>query len=217
MADYRIRTNDRIFVTGKTGSGKTFLMQHVTKRVRRLAVLDGKGTLGGWNLEPYGQAGLSKLRQGEDVRLRVIYTPGEDVETYWLTILEALYSVGNLTIYIDELYVVNGGPSTRPSPIMNALYTLGRELGIGVWATTQRPSWVPLVHMSEADHFFIFRLNMPEDRQRMAEVTGVTNVLEPIRDPYGFFYMIPEWDEADYREKLRVKELHIEQDLEVAL
>jgi hypothetical protein len=29
--------------------------------------------------------------------------------------------------------------------------------------------------------------------------------------------MIPEWDEADYREKLRVKELHIEQDLEVAL
>lgn len=207
MLDLTVSTNDRIFITGKTGSGKTYLMKFLTRQVKRLAVFDPKGSLDldDWKLEPFSDKGVSKLKNGEEARLRVRYLPGEEIATYWLKMLEVFYHIGNVTIYIDEVYQVNGGPTTTPSPIVNTLYTLGRELGIGVWGVTQRPSWVPLVHMSESDHFFVFRLNMLDDRRRMAEVSGSNNILEPIRDPYGFFYMRPEWEEAEYIPKLSVK------------
>jgi energy-coupling factor transporter ATP-binding protein EcfA2 len=187
MPKISLTTNERLFITGKTGSGKTFLARHLTQKVKRLVVLDGKGTLSGpdWNLEKWSD-GLDRLNNGEDVRLRAVPDIKTDLSDYWDAILETSLRAGNVTIYIDELYAVVP-PNKTASPVLFACYTRGREFGVGMWASTQRPVWIPLVAMSEAEHFFMFRLQLMEDKSRLAAFMG-QEVLEQINDPHGFYY-----------------------------
>ncbi len=195
-----LRANDRVFICGKTGTGKTYLARHLTQRLTRLVVLDGKGTLGSWELEPWDREARRALKANEPIRTRVVLgsVTGDPVD-YWVSVLETLYSVSNVTIYIDEVYMIID-PGTRAPAIFTALYTQGRELGIGVWAATQRPTWIPLVCMSEAEHFWMFRLNLEEDRKRMSAFMG-PDVMQPIRDVHGYYYMRDVWDDPIYQAK----------------
>jgi energy-coupling factor transporter ATP-binding protein EcfA2 len=187
-----ILTNQRVFICGQTGSGKSFLASHLTQLIKetRLVVLDPKGEIDPlkWNLEGWTEESKRRLQGGELVRLHALLKENADPRTYWLSIMEDCYKAGNLVIYIDESYLANGGPTTTPPPIVNTLYALGRSFGIGVWAVSQRPTWIPIIQMSESQHFFVFRLNMPDDRRRMAEITGMPELEEQIYDDHGFWY-----------------------------
>lgn len=187
MSSITLSTNERVFITGKTGSGKTFLARYLTRKIKRLVVLDGKGTLGtpDWALEPFEQ-NIEKLNSKEPFRLRAVPGLKTDLTAYWDDVLETTLRAGNVTIYIDELYAVVP-PNKTASPTLFGCYTRGREFGVGVWASTQRPVWIPLVAMSEAEHFFMFRLQLMEDKQRLAAFMGA-DVLQPIYDEHGFYY-----------------------------
>jgi hypothetical protein len=100
------------------------------------------------------------------VRIRVV--PG--VAYNYERLFEYLYQQRNLTIYVDELYAVL--PPSGRSPYLQALYTRGRELGIGTWGSMQRPSWVPLYTLSESEWIYLFRLQLQADRKRMMEMIG---------------------------------------------
>ena len=191
-----------MLITGKTGSGKTYLSKFLTRHVKRLVVFDGKGTLGDWQLDPYDKDAVDKIKRGEDVRTRVLVPFGADPVAWWSGVLSMVYAAGNCTIYIDELYSVCP-PNQRPSDELWSIYTRGRELGLGVWAATQRPVWVPLFALSEAEHYFMFRLQLEEDRRRMAAFMSPV-VEEPIRDPHGFYYSLSGWDNPRYFRELQV-------------
>lgn len=199
----KLLSNERVITTGKTGSGKTFLMSYMTKTLNRLVVLDGKGTLNQWSLEPWSREGERRLKAGEPVRLRAMVPYKAEPGPYWDKILEACFDAGNVTIYIDELYAIVP-PNQQASNILWACYTRGREFGVGVWACTQRPTWIPLVALSESEHYFMFRLSLDEDRRRMAAFMG-SDVLKPITDEHGFYYCRAEWDNAIYYKQLEVK------------
>ncbi len=193
-----LRADERIFICGKTGSGKTFLARHLTGRLKRLIVLDGKGTLGSWGLLEWNRETRRALKSGEEVRTRVLLDTGaRSADEFWSEVFETIYGAGNVTIYIDEMYAIVD-PGARPLPILTALYTRGRELGIGMWTATQRPTWIPLVCISEAEHIFLFRLNLDEDRRRMSAFMSDA-VMQPIRDPHGFYYMRAEWENPSYQ------------------
>ena len=49
----------------------------------------------------------------------------------------------------------------------------GRELGVEVWNGTQRPKDIPQIALSESEHFYTFRLNLPQDRERIEAVTAI--------------------------------------------
>lgn len=204
MQKISLRSDERVLICGKTGSGKTFLARYVTRSLSRLVVLDGKGTLSDWNLAPYDGDARRALMQNEPIRTRVIAPLGVDNADFWDEVLRVCFVSGNVTIYIDELYAV-APPNTRASNVLWSCYTRGRELGVGVWSSTQRPVWIPLFALSEAEHFFMFRLQLNDDRARMSEFMGA-DVLIPIRDLHGFYYSRAIDDNPEYNRQLEVQE-----------
>lgn len=173
-----IRSNDRVALVGMTGSGKTYFARAFLAHAPRLIVVDPKGTQFNhlWGTVPYSEDAIKILRQTNDkgeyigrARIR-INSPISREE--WEAYFRVLYTLRNVTIYIDELYGV-----TPPiaGQWLQALYTRGRELGIGVWAATQRPVFVPKFVFSEADWKVLFRLELDDDREYMAR-----NVFGPI-------------------------------------
>lgn len=196
LQQVKLLSNQRVFFCGKTGSGKTYLAEHLTRRLHRLVVLDGKGTLDKWRLDPWNRESKRLLREGEAVRARVLWDINTEPVEFWSEVMSECYNARNVTVYIDEVYRVVE-PQTKVPNIFNALYTQGRELGIGVWASTQRPTWIPLVCMSESEHYFMFHLNMEKDKATMAAFMG-EQVEKKISDPHGFYYSFQEWTSPVY-------------------
>lgn len=202
MPRFAIRTNERVLLVGKTGSGKSYMARALVAGIQRLIVLDPKGTLGAefaadWNLEDWSNRGAQLLAKGKPVRLRVP-PPGPDADPveYWRPYLLAAYEARNVTVYIDEMYGVVPAGRQMP-PELQALYTRGRELGIGVYAATQRPSWIPLFAISESEWLFTFRLMLEDDKKRMAGIMGPL-VLNGWADQYGYYLFSAQWNAPIY-------------------
>lgn len=197
----RIRSDERVFLCGKTGSGKTFAARHICAPLRRLVVLDPKARIdeAEWSVAPWDREARMLLRNGEPIRALVRAPIGPGADDEWERAYREVLNAGNVTIYIDEVYgVIETG---KPSPYLTALWTRGRELGIGAVAASQRPSWIPRVLMSEAEHYFAFRLSLMDDRRTLAEIMG-PEVLDPILDEHGFYYSRTEWDAPLYFQSL---------------
>ena len=198
-----IQSNDRVFFAGQTGSGKTTAARYLLRLVDRLIVIDPKGELNDdiWNLEESSPRLMHDLEIGRPARLRFV-PPLEMPEDYYKSIFMFAVDCGNVILYIDEMYAVFPGGARATDPLVMT-WTRGRTLGVGTWGATQRPSWIPLFAMSESQHYFVFRLMLPEDRSRMAAMMG-GEVGNPIPDVHGFWY-------RDIRENtpLYVKQLEV--------
>lgn len=184
-----IKPSDRVTFVGKTGSGKTYAARILTKNLRRLVVFDPKGTLRGkWDLKEWTKRTAKDLRDGKDVRVRI----PAPIDGNWEQYFQACYEAQDVTVYIDEVYgVLDKG--NRASPYFTALYTRGRELNIGVWACTQRPAWMPLFVLSEAEWIFLFRLQLDADRKRMSEIMG-DSVRHVTLTGHEFYLYNQSWD-----------------------
>lgn len=163
----RIKTSDRVALVGSTGSGKSTWAQVKLAGVRRLVVIDPKGNMDKkkWNLQPWKTGYKELLKRNGSARLYV----GPLSRSGFDALFAYLLTLRNVLIYIDELYAV--GPD-QGSQYLRALYTMGRALGLGVWAATQRPKRVPPFAFSEAEFIVTFRLGRRADRQFMVEEMG---------------------------------------------
>ncbi len=191
-----ISGNDRVLVVGQTGSGKTVLSMSMLYKIKRLLVVDSKDSLAKWNLELPDSTTQDKIRFGNDFRIRVV----NDQEA--IDYLELIYKYGDVIIYIDEVNAIIP-PRKNPHQVFVDIWQRGRERGIGAWAATQRPVSIPVLFLTEAYHFFIFRLNNEEDRKRVAGYTD-KKVLTKIPDQYGFYYYDVIDDKLRYTKKLPI-------------
>jgi DNA helicase HerA-like ATPase len=165
----KIKPNERVAIVGKTGSGKSYFARALLSGARRLIVCDAKGTLdakSGWNLTHKWKDGYKELAGGKNARVRVLAPRTVDE---WEQYFDDIYKLRDVIVYIDEMYGV--GPASG-SPGLKALYTRGRELGIGVWACSQRPKHVPLYMFSEAEWVIQFQLRLATDIERMVDIMG---------------------------------------------
>ena len=200
-------SSDRGIVIGQTGSGKTFFMRFLLKDVKRLVVFDPKGTLigpnasgGDWNLKDWDRRAAKALKRGVPYRSRV----PSPLDGNWEPYTKRIYDAGNTMLYIDEMYGVVS-PRRPIGRYLNAIYTRGRELGIGAWSASQRPTWIPLEILTEAQWFVLFRVLADQDRRRMAAIMGA-QVMEEIPDTYGFWSYHVSWREPVYTPGLEVRE-----------
>lgn len=176
--EINIKSNERIALVGMTGSGKTYFARAWLKNAPRLIVVDPKGTQYNhlWNTIPYSEKAIEELQRIDDkgnyigeARVRITAPISRKEWEYYFAVI---YGLRNVTVYVDELYGV-----TPPvaGEWLQALYTRGRELGIGVWAAMQRPVFVPKFVFSEAEWKIMFRLELDDDKEFMAK-----NVFGPI-------------------------------------
>lgn len=198
-----IKADSRVAIVGKTGSGKTFAAWALLASVPRLLVIDPKGSLGDayltrkkqplWNLtdiDSYNARRVVRaIERGEPGRLRI---PPMNLPAYERYVNWA-HSVGGITVYIDELYGYLGKPTSTPPPALSSAYTRGREWGVGVWASTQRPRWIPGFFLSEAEWLLAFRLSKAADRAVVAEIGG--DALNNPIAPRQFYLYNESWDE----------------------
>lgn len=184
----KIRKGEHLFIAGRTGSGKTFLVKRYLQAVNSVYVLDLKKTL---NWQGVDEKEIDYLDRLEKVtrsrKKKIVYQPDwqEMKNDYYNEFFRFLYHKENVTVWIDETMGV--GTSFKYPEYYKALLTRGRELGISVWSCTQRPAAIPMIAMSEATHFFTFDLNMKKDRVRIAEIAGEENFLK-LPGKYAFWY-----------------------------
>lgn len=181
--------DQHVFIAGRTGSGKTWLARKYLAGYEHVFVLDTKGTLD-WPEVPREEITIVKhLKDVLKVKTpKCIYKPvPEELELdFYDQFFKFIYNRGNTIVWIDEVMSVT--PNSQKIPFWyKAILTRGRELGVAAWSLTQRPAGINLLPISEASHIIAFDLNLPQDRKRLAEVSGAPEFLEkPGR--YKFYY-----------------------------
>jgi len=183
--------NDRATLIGATGTGKTTLARFLVEdKYKRNSVVYNNKPSDSISLWRDTQILYTDFDTIQDVETpRMIYTPplreslNPDLQDRFF---DWIYFRRYTRLYIDEANALRGG--VNPSYYLQACICRGRERGIGVVTGTQRPHRVPMILMSEAEHFFIFRLNMLQDRQRVWEMTGISVDEQTDLEQYEFFY-----------------------------
>ena len=185
----KIKQSERVVFVGQTGSGKTFLAQKLSYNLKRFVLIDSKGMPDAnerFGTEDWSAKGLQDLMEGEPVRLRVgtPNLPVNDWPDYYDELFGSVFEAGDVSIYIDEMFTVSG---LNPKTNLTRLLTQGREFNVSTWIGTQRPSKIPLITLSEAQHYFIFNLRLPQDRKRMSELAN-REELPLLDERYAFYY-----------------------------
>lgn len=192
-----IKPNQHVFVAGRTGSGKTFLARKYLAGYRNVVVLDTKGTTNWPEIPPDEITLVRNIKYLPAATTpKIIYRPvWEEMDgQYYNEFFRWCYRRRNTVVWVDEAMSVSPSPFKIPD-YYKAILTRGRELNVAVWSLTQRPSGIAQVIISESTHFFVFDLNMPQDRDKLAEVTGATEFLDK-PGKYKFWYFHVEQDHA---------------------
>lgn len=199
--DIEIAPNSRTFIVGMTGSGKTYLAKQMLTDTPRLIVMNSKDNptlTDDMHLEKATGKNWGKFLRGFPMRLDIRDAPETaDRAAYFNEICRRARIAANCKVYIDEVLDVLGS-SFNPEYHLRSLFSKGREPitngkgeitsgNIGVVASTQRPARIPLIMMTEAENFFCFRLQYPDDRKAMAGLFGMSD-LPMIEDEHGFYY-----------------------------
>lgn len=182
--------NDRACLIGATGCGKTTLAEYLVNDPEKpySVVYDAKisDNIGGWRNQTI-YTSFEELQEAEEPRL--VYRPSmeESVDPQaqddffgWV------YHRQWTRLYVDEAYALLGG--SNPSFYLQACMSRGRERGISTFIATQRPKRIPLITISESEHFYIFRLNLLEDKMRVYEITNISIEEQIELRNYEFIY-----------------------------
>lgn len=198
---------ERALIVGQTGSGKTAFACWLLKRIQRAPVViyDTKIEAKFLTLQPstvvttFDEV-LAVFDNGEHDY--IIVRPPSDLIGYPRALdndylLRHYIELRGIDLYIDELKSFHNN-GRAGSGLINLLER-GRSSGITLIMSTQRPSWISLSTLSEAQKTFIFYLKSEDDIKRVAKfVPGIAEKPKLTSRGYQFYY----YDDAEDRLQL---------------
>lgn len=197
-----LKPGTRTFITGKTGSGKSTVAVSLLKNSsQKWVLIDPKLDDKIATLKPYR---LKKMDSNEVFKAWekgfkfVALTPPAktspfDVDEFLLECFESFKDFG---IYVDELYFIHNQGQAGAG--LTAILTRGRSDKITFMGATQRPAFVSLFCITEADYIAQFRLALDKDRKRIYEVTGISQMLKNPPANYSWYYYTISTEEFRY-------------------
>lgn len=195
-----IRSDERMFIVGQTGSGKSTFARALLLGppiVSRLVMVDPKDEMMGlYGVSEWDDRQAHRdMRQGRPARLRFAPPPGEEAD--WDGLYRELFYTGNLTVYIDELTMALPAGAMHRRTWLHGLYQQGRVFDIRVIGATQRPRHVPIPVIESCQWYVMFRTPFEDDRRVMAGYMGEA-VMELPRHRYGFWIRHVSWSDPRY-------------------
>ncbi len=188
----KIKGSEHVFVAGQTGSGKTYLVEKFLLYPEKTVIaLDIKTDMT-YNSDIIVNS-LSELMDIDfnesETPLKIIYRPAlhELNEESYNEFFKFCYNLKNCTVWIDEVAAVCKNAFSLPFYYASILMR-GRSRNTNCFSVSQRPRQIPLTILSESIHYFIFRLNMLEDRKRLYEATGQKDFLNNPDKEFEFYY-----------------------------
>lgn len=176
---------DRMFVVGRSGSGKTFLARAMLDLYgeddrtpvefrARICVFDPNG-----NFDYDGRRVTSPESVVPDRNNPVILyrpSPADSTAEGWNEALRRLFvAKDRILLLIDEFTALDQLFGTRRlegGNYLTAYMGRGRALGKAAIIVTQAPASIPLTVIRNAERFAVFDLPLEDDRDRMAGVIG---------------------------------------------
>ena len=166
----QFKSNQRLFITGRTGSGKTYFVLHsFFYRLQRVIIHDRKHDLSGLKAT-YAHTPQDIIWCWQHNRYRVVYQPYNPSTEDFDEVCKLIFNVGNYVFVADE--VASYATANYIPYYFSELLRLGRVRNIGVISLSQRPRHVFNTVMSEADYIIAFQLHLETDRKKVAEVVG---------------------------------------------
>ena len=192
-----------MWICGKTGSGKTVLAKRMLwPGAARRIFHDIKCENNDLAINATTcKNSLELARAIQAGKVSILYQPDDLDTSDFNEFCKIVYAHGNFTIFIDEIAAVCD--NNWMEPWHKALLMRGRSRGIGQVNLSQRPRACHNTVISEAEHFFVFKLNLQTDVQKIkqffpkkyhneiynlplyhclyTDITGVVKPLAPIR------------------------------------
>ena len=182
-----INSNDRVFISGQTGSGKSVLAKKIFDSCPRGIIYDiGWESALGEDCEVVHDFKKINWMKSQKWAVR----PHSDKPSAFNKFCEwCYYENEDFTLYVEEISDLVGKQSSPE--FFGTILRRGRKTGIGVIMVTQMPVQVHKLCMSQAQHLIVFRMVEARHIDYICECTGLsTKQGDMIRDlqDYNFFY-----------------------------
>lgn len=166
MPILELASDMRVGAIGRTGTGKTFLMEQLLKPQPRVIVVDSKYRVKwpGYYLTSDPTAAL--------LENKVIYRPDDDgvPNSFWTDALDILHDKNGGIIYCDEMPEICS-PTYAPKGL-KTVFRLGREIGVGCWWAGQEATGVNNTIIRQSDVLCLFLNHGASDRDKLIQTTG---------------------------------------------
>ena len=169
-----IRFNDRALIVGKTGSGKSELINVLFSKMAggaQRVLIDTKREFGITGVTPV--VGDPESIDRIQPIVHYVHRGGGPDEMQRLFL--ACHARRRIVLAIHELGDICDFKASKTPPAFNEYVSKGRALGQGLIAGTQRPFEIPSRARSEADHVHVFtpRLDLEQDVKAAGQALGM--------------------------------------------
>ncbi len=176
---FRWKQGEHVAAIGPTGSGKTTLAMHLLELRQYVVALGTKPQDA--TLEALIKAGgYTRFEEWENVEpsrypKRIVWPDSRALysakaqQTEFRKALDAIYRQGYWCVYVDELWFIIH--HLKLDLEVRTYLQQARSLGVSLFATTQRPAFVPLEVYDQSTHLFFWRDN---DERNLSRLSGIS-------------------------------------------